>query len=84
MQKTIDNDGSEVVMGRALAKSEAAARIGTSERTLDRLIESGKLRACRVGVRRVRIFEVDLNEYLRTVETRPAAQPVAMGVVPQC
>ena len=67
-------------MGRPLAKSEAAAKIGTSERTLDRLIESGKLRAHRVGARGVKIFESDLNEYLRTVETRPAAQSAVARV----
>ena len=65
-------------MDLALSKSDAAARIGTSERTLDRLIESGKLRAHRVGVRRVRIFESDLNAYLRSVETRPCGPVVTV------
>lgn len=58
-------------MGRALLRTEAAARIGTSERTLDRLIENGKLRAHRVSGRRVTIFEADLQEYLRSVASKP-------------
>jgi excisionase family DNA binding protein len=53
------------VSGRALAKSEAAVRCGTSERTIERLIKNRKLRAHKVGAR-WKIFESDLDAYLGT------------------
>jgi excisionase family DNA binding protein len=48
---------------RALSKSETAALIGCCEKTLDRLIASGRIKAHRIGGR-WKVFEDDLNAYL--------------------
>lgn len=77
-------------MGRALVKSEAAARIGTPRPTPGPVAVAPKPKAggtpdieaanVRASIQYAeKIFESDLNEYLRTVETRPAAQ--STGVV---
>lgn len=49
---------------KSLTKTEAGARIGVSEKTIQRLVHAGKLRAIMVGGR-MKIFETDLDEYLR-------------------
>jgi excisionase family DNA binding protein len=48
---------------RALSKAEAAALLGVCEKTVDRLITDGKIRAHKVG-NRWKIFEKDLEAYL--------------------
>ena len=57
---------------RPLTKTEAAARIGASEKTIQRLVQAGKLRATRVGGR-LKILEDDLNAYLRGGEMSATA-----------
>lgn len=56
---------------RALAKSEAAVRLGSSERTIDRLIRGGKIRAHKIGVR-WKILETDLDAYLSRCANVPS------------
>jgi len=73
MQPTSDS------LGRPLAKSETATRIGTSERTVDRLIQTKALRAHKVGAR-WKVFEADIDHYLRGVANRPEEQLTAAGV----
>jgi excisionase family DNA binding protein len=46
-----------------LTKTEAAARIGGSEKTLDRLIHAGKIPATKIRGR-LEIFEADVNAFL--------------------
>lgn len=46
-----------------LRKAEVGERLGVSHRTVTRLIESGQLRALKVGAQ-VRIREADLLRYL--------------------
>lgn len=59
---------------RALAKSEAAALIGVCEKTMDRLIFSGAIKAHRVG-NRWKIFQLDLEAFLEAgVNRRPLEQ----------
>lgn len=48
---------------RALSKSETAALIGCCEKTLERFIADGKIKAHRVGGR-WKIFERDLEAFL--------------------
>jgi excisionase family DNA binding protein len=59
---------------RALSKSEAAALLGVCERTMDRLIVSGAIKAHRVG-NRWKIFQYDLDAFLEAgVNRRPTQQ----------
>jgi excisionase family DNA binding protein len=50
-------------MGKPLTKADAAARCGTSEKTIERSVKGGKLRAHKIGGRLI-IFEDDLNTFL--------------------
>lgn len=50
-------------MNRAWSKSEASAIVGCCERTMDRLIAAGTIKAHRVG-NRWRIFQSDIDEFL--------------------
>lgn len=65
---------------RALPRSEAAVRIGASERTVDRLIRSQKIRAHKVGSR-WKIFEADLDVYLGLCANMPVSIPQTQSLV---
>lgn len=59
---------------RAWSKAEAAALIGCSEKTIERQIASGKIRAHKVG-NRWKIFQRDLDDFLEAgANKRPANQ----------
>jgi excisionase family DNA binding protein len=67
---------------RPLSKSEAAALIGCCEKTLERLIADGKIKAHRIA-NRWKVFERDLDAYLEAgCNKRPAGQnqPAVAGV----
>ncbi len=53
-----------------LSVADAATRIGLTERTLWAYIASGRLRAHRIGARRVRVLESDLAGLLTPLEPR--------------
>jgi len=57
---------------RALSKAETAARLGTSERTVERFIDSGRIRAHKVGGR-WKVFENDLDAFLAQCANVPVA-----------
>ena len=60
---------------RALSKAEAAALVGICEKTMERLIAEGKIKAHRVG-NRWKIFQRDLDEFLVACSNaRPAERP---------
>lgn len=48
---------------RLLTKSEVAARLSVSERTIDRMVATGQLRATQAG-NRVRFRPQDIEDYL--------------------
>jgi excisionase family DNA binding protein len=51
------------ILNRALSKSEASAAAGVCEKTLDRYIADGRIRAHRIGGR-VKVFERDMKDFL--------------------
>lgn len=62
-----------------MKKKEAAARLGISEGTLERLISSGKIPAYRMGAACIRLQETDVLAYLESCRvpvnvTPPAAK----------
>lgn len=63
---------------RALSKAEAAALIGVCEKTVERMISEGKLRAHKVGGR-WKIFQLDLDAFLAgcSNDSKPAAAALA-------
>jgi excisionase family DNA binding protein len=48
---------------KPLTKAQAAARCGTSEKTIERSVKGGRLRAHKIGGRLI-IFENDLDAFL--------------------
>jgi excisionase family DNA binding protein len=58
---------------RALSKSETAALIGVCEKTVERLIADGKIRAHRVGGR-WKIFQLDLDAFLEAGVNKPRVE----------
>ena len=67
---------------QALSVSRLAKRLHVSERTVRRIIDSGELKAHRVG-RQWRVFDLDLRDYLarqanrQTCQHRPAGGDAA-------
>jgi len=55
-----------------LTKTQAAARIRSSEKTLERLIHAGKIRATKVSGR-LEILDTDINAFLAQRANVPAA-----------
>ena len=58
---------------QALSVSRLAQRLHVSERTVRRIIDSGALKAHRVG-RQWRVFELDLRDYLARQANRQTCQ----------
>jgi excisionase family DNA binding protein len=67
---------------RAFSKAEAAAIVGCCEKTIERLIASGAIKAHRVG-NRWKVFQVDLDAYLEAgvnrLTSEQAGQPIAVS-----
>lgn len=57
---------------QAISVSRVAVRLDVSERTARRLIETGDLKAHRIG-RQWRVFAADLQDYLDGQSNRKAA-----------
>ncbi len=55
---------------RLLTKSEVAALLNVSERTVDRMISAGKIRTVRAGDR-VRFRQQDVDDYLAGETKQP-------------
>jgi excisionase family DNA binding protein len=63
-------------MSKPLTKSQAAARCGTSEKTIERSVKNGKLRAHKIGGRLI-VFEEDLDAFLARCANVPALTAAA-------
>jgi excisionase family DNA binding protein len=55
-----------------LSRHDAAAYLGVSVDTLDRLRASGRLMACQVSARLVKYLQTDLDAYLDQCRTSPS------------
>lgn len=60
-----------------IKKKEAAARLGVSLTTMDRLVESGKLPAYRPGGCHLIFNEDDVARYLESTRVKPVVIPAA-------
>jgi excisionase family DNA binding protein len=58
---------------RAWSKAEAAALVGCCEKTMERLIAEGKIRAHKVG-NRCKIFQVDIDAFLEAGVNKPRVE----------
>jgi excisionase family DNA binding protein len=56
----------------ALSLQALAKRLNVSEKTVRRIVETGKLRAHRIG-RQIRVFEADFQNFLSERANREAA-----------
>jgi len=63
---------------QALSVSQLAKRLYVCERTARRIIESGELRAHRIG-RQWRVFELDLRDYLAKQANRQTCRHRSAG-----
>ena len=70
---------SDTFMSKPLTKADAAARCGTSEKTIERSVKGGRLKAHKIGGRLI-IFEDDLNAFLAQCANVPATPPARAGV----
>lgn len=59
------SENESIFTRKELTRKEAAERLGVSYRTVDRFLESGKLKSCKVG-RGVRIPISSINALLNT------------------
>jgi len=66
-------------MSKPLTKADVAVRCGTSEKTVERAVKNGKLRAHKIGSRLI-IFEDDLDVYLAQCANVPAPSAASTGV----
>jgi excisionase family DNA binding protein len=57
-------------VGSMYAPSQVAELLGLSEKTIWKLVKSGKLRGIRVSPRRVKISELAVEEFLRSCPSR--------------
>lgn len=60
-----------LIMGKPLTKAEAAAKCGTSEKTVERAVRCGRLRAHKIGGRLI-VFDDDLEAFLERCANVPA------------
>jgi excisionase family DNA binding protein len=58
-------------MSALLSRQEAAERLAVSPQTVSRLIGQGRLDAIRVGVRKIAVSEVSIEQYLANCEVIP-------------
>lgn len=71
--KGVESGGPDVRIKDFMPVTEAARRLGLSERRIRQLIEAGRLRAARVTRRLYLVEEGSVAEYAR--ERRPAGRP---------
>jgi len=67
-----------VLPRRPYSKAEAAERLGVSDPTVQKLINSGRLRAIRISETCVRILHEDLETFLNANATVPRKQEVSV------
>lgn len=56
-----------------LTVSDVAGELGVHPKTVQRLIDAKKLRACRLSPRKTRVRRADLDAYLKKTWTMPVA-----------